>query len=265
MHNQRDYYDYETNNILNMSNTQLAKENFQIETGGLNSGESNNLKKKEKKNHCSVIKENYLNILSIQNKNECVFRISSERCIKQEKNIQAPKILYVQETEKSKISRKYLSEKITKTYKKMNKYNSAFESVDTNSNASMNKNLISSHLTFDSMFSKKSTNDNTQEVTKEKNTNPLSIKTSRLPLRHLLDSGEISSLVGSKTKALNAYIISEKHQEKLIIREKSQQQLKQRELYKQFKSKRSSLFSRRMPLASQSFSNPSFLIAQNKK
>ena len=64
MHNQRDYYDYETNNILNMSNTQLAKENFQIETGGLNSGESNNLKKKEKKNHCSVIKENYLNILS---------------------------------------------------------------------------------------------------------------------------------------------------------------------------------------------------------
>lgn len=88
----------------------------------------------------------------------------------------------------------------------------------------------------------------------------------RAPLRNLLDSGDSPSIHPHMDK-LNAYIVSENYQERLIVlSERSQQPYKQKDLYNKFKAKRSTSFNRRVPLTSSNpTSNGNFLFTHQYK
>jgi len=148
---------------------------------------------------------------------------------------------------------------------------STFENFTTSSKSSINKNRISSRaISENSSLNQKnmSTSENMTSVSNhclihKRYIQHALTKSWRAPLRNLLDSGGKLNSANGQSNKLSAYILSENYQERLLLlNEKTQQQIRQRDLYNQFKSKRSITFSR--PIAPPPTSNPNFLITQHK-
>jgi hypothetical protein len=173
--------------------------------------------------------------------------------------------VFNQEFQESKKFSKY-TEPITEI-KKL----SAFENFTTSSKSSINKNRISSRAISENSSLNQKNMSSSENMTSVSNhclihkryIQHALTKSWRAPLRNLLDSGGKINPTDGQSNKLSAYILSENYQERLLLlNEKTQQQIKQRELYNQFKSKRSITFSR--PIAPQPTSNPNFLITQHK-
>ena len=278
----KDNYIIERNNTISfpLNNLKISSEAFN-DTSSLTSLTFNNLKNSS--NYFAKSKEERLSSATKDEKNVNINKTLDATQFEKDLHLQSnitknslkirdrkfilhkPKAIFVQQSDDSTKEVKYFEPKM------YNKKPSVFENHTTSSKASINKNLISSRTNSEnSSLRQKYSHPHENNISSLSNhclihkryiQHALS-KSFRAPLRTLLDSGGKLASANGQSEKLNAYIISENYQEKLILlNEKTQHQIKQRELYNQFKSKRSISFNR--PIMPQS-TNPNFLITQHK-